>query len=909
MGQILCPEAYAEPLVDTSVELMDGDDGQQVVESSENQQQLLQQSQQAEDPVVDPPPGGAQTEDLSSASPILIMEPEGASSQRIPVQPNNPEVIDGSLPGPSSFAKRNHRRNPSISFQDVAPAVGGTSSNTTIATREGISPCHSKCSEDSEGSRFHSRSKSEGFILSLEDANRLHASWSNTQDAPAASPFSPASTSFHHTRHATTSFLDEPRLLSSLSRPNSAMEDPEKSNSSTVSSVIHDSARITNWQTVKQLCISEPEAASYVGRDRWTALHHACNRRCPYPDVVEALIRAYPDALLQEEDKGWLPLHYACRFKAAKDVVRLLLHMDANKGRTAVTRLDRQGRTPLYYAVRYDAPPGVVGLLLDVDATAVLEEDQNADSPLALVWDAWAEKLDGKRTLQRLYVSSEDAESMSVEEQAKHVRKCLEGQRKLFERWNKVNMFLKAAFGFSVDDDAQEVETHFGEEKKDGHGPQDTENQPKWRMLHASAAIKCHQSLFMLARALYPQQAFEIDNKDLRGPIHISGDQRAASNLTALHLAAASPANGETARLVIQELLQLNPDAAKADDTENSLPLHRIVENKHKPQWVMDGVIDIYVANKEAVRAVDIHGRLPLHRASKAITNALVDEEVSRSGSTICNLLELHPDGAAHGDDFGCLPLHLVAQHGSEWDYQVQALYDAYPSAAQTRTGVKLLNRLPLHMASANPKSSFSLIVTLVRINPRGASQADRRGKYPLHLACESGLSWESVNVIYNAYPEAAQGSEQNSRGWTALQMAAACPTADEELISNLARLHPGAADVADSDSRCAFHLACLAGKKWGDGLSSLFEANPDAVRTPDHVGLLPFHIVCFRYSAPPPKSPLPRPSVVSPKNRGFSKAASFDMEQSKLTEQEDAKRIENLFHLLKADPTVLSTQ
>ena len=76
--------------------------------------------------------------------------------------------------------------------------------------------------------------------------------------------------------------------------------------------------------------------------------------------------------------------------------------MYPDKGKTAVSKVDRRGRTPLYYAVRYDAPHGVVGLLLEVDASAVLEEDQDADSPLALVWDAWAEKLDGKRTLQRL---------------------------------------------------------------------------------------------------------------------------------------------------------------------------------------------------------------------------------------------------------------------------------------------------------------------------------------------------------------------------------------------------------------------------------------------------------------------------------------------------------------------------
>eukprot|EP00980_Cylindrotheca_fusiformis_P023935 scaffold11221_cov198-Cylindrotheca_fusiformis.AAC.3 len=244
-----------------------------------------------------------------------------------------------------------------------------------------------------------------------------------------------------------------------------------------------------------------------------------------------------------------------------------------------------------------------------------------------------------------------------------------------------------------------------------------------------------------------------------------------------------------------------------AKDTEEALPLHRLVENKYKRHWTMDGAEDLYVANKAAVLAKDVHGKLPLHRASETIVHAscdgaAVDDQLARSRSVICNLLERHADGAAHADNFGCLPLHLVSQHGSEWDHQVQAIYDAHPSAAQSRTGVKLLNRLPLHMAAANRRSQFSLIVALIRINPRGASQADRRGKYPLHLACESGLSWESINVIYNANPDAIRQPEQNKRGWTALQIAAACPAADEEVISNLAKLYPEAALATDANGR-----------------------------------------------------------------------------------------------------------
>lgn len=74
-------------------------------------------------------------------------------------------------------------------------------------------------------------------------------------------------------------------------------------NPSGISSKIHDEARVFNWGKVTELCQTEPEAAAYVGKDGWTALHHACNRRCPDIDMMRDLINAYPDALLLAEKK------------------------------------------------------------------------------------------------------------------------------------------------------------------------------------------------------------------------------------------------------------------------------------------------------------------------------------------------------------------------------------------------------------------------------------------------------------------------------------------------------------------------------------------------------------------------------------------------------------------------------
>ena len=728
-----------------------------------------------------------------------------------------------------------------------------------------------------------------GAASSVLESSAFHASWSNSSGEDFLGP---ATIGLQSARSARNLVVERPEAVARAASQSRSVTVGSVGENDGVPSVIRDAARITDWRTVKDLCERNPQAASFVGTDGWTALHHACNRRCPDADCVEALIRAYPDALTVVEDKGWSPLHYACRFKANKDVVRLLLHQYPERGHPAVSACDRQGRTPLYYAVRYDAPPGVVPLLLEVDASAVLEEDQNADSPLALVWDAWAEKLDGKRTLQRLHAI--DSESISPTDKAQEVLTRLEGQSTVYRRWKKVSMFLRAAFGLTVDGDTN-VEEDVREEKKDSPN---VSRCRKFRMLHATAAIKCHPSLFLLAFTLYPGQAFENDENDLILPKHIFDTFGSPSNLSALHLAASSKANGEAGRIVITELLRANPDAASHTASDGSLPLHRVVQNKQKSHWTFDGAQDIYNANTRAVHIPDMDGQLPLHRAAASIVHHENSEAAFQARSIICNLLEVHGEGASHANNKGCLPLHVVAQNGVVWDEEVQAIYDAYPQAARTRVGVALGNQLPLHMASSNPKAKPSLLERLVELNPRGASQADRQGRLPLHLACESGRDWDGVNAIHEAFPGGISQAEQNSRQWAPIQIASASPSAGGELIAKLAGLHPESATVADSRGRQALHLACLSGKSWEGGLRALFEVAPDSLRCPDACGLLPFHIASFRYCA---SSDAKAPEAFG---RRIGRQSLVDQRSPK--DVADAKKIEVLFHLLKADPTVI---
>lgn len=626
------------------------------------------------------------------------------------------------------------------------------------------------------------------------------------------------------TRWAEQSWTNGAELLVSEVPPLSISREVSNASQPSVSSALHDAARITDWDSVYQLCQEDPASASYQGRDGLTALHHACNRRCPHVHVVQALLQAYPEALELEVQDGWFPLHYACRFKTPKEVVRLLLYQYPDKAKATVSKRDRLGRTPLYYAVRYDAPPGVVSLLLEVDPSVVLDETR--DSPLALIWDSWAEVLEGRRAL-----------APYLESEASQLDKRLQRDRRVRPAWNQANMLLKAAFGF------------------------DESTQRPWRIVHATAAIQCHMTLFQLACALYPEQARELDEFDLRRP-----GQMRQKHQTALHLAAKSTAPESHGVMVMRKLFNLYPEGALvADGNDGSLPLHHLASNERHSSvgWFVD-------LCPEAVRVPDSHGRLPLHRA------AAVHRAESR---VIAELLEAYPEGAAHTDEQGYTPLHWMSRSVEHHDSDMEKLYEAHRRAVQQRAN----GSLPLHLAASSLDSQASLLDALVGWHPRAAAMPDSHGRLPLHLALELGKDWKNgVATIYEAHPDAVR--EATNNGWLALHLVADCASAKPDLVRTVLSKNRDAAGVSDPEGRYPLHLACRSGKRWSSVLEELLEAYPPALGTADRQGHTPFHVAALRYC--------------------WKEMEHKD--ESSQRQAEEIEELEVLFELLKADPTVL---
>mmetsp|Transcript_4757 Transcript_4757/g.6939 ORF Transcript_4757/g.6939 Transcript_4757/m.6939 type:complete len:803 (-) Transcript_4757:78-2486(-) len=676
------------------------------------------------------------------------------------------------------------------------------------------------------------------------------------------------------------------------------------------SSAIHDAARITNWVLVAELSKSDPRAAAYAGPNYWTALHHACSRRCPHADVVESLLSAYPQALVETDDRGWTPLHQACRFKAPKEVVRLLLRAYPELGKRAAGMRNGEGRSALWLALRYDAPKGVADLLLQADPSAVLDEDREGGSPLTLVWDDYANSFQGKRTLQVLlrHLENEGWDSTNddgaqeriatSERNAKlAMTKSAPACKELQSKWKKVITLLKAYFQFPAED---------------SDGPPTR----KWRVLHAVSAIKCHPTLFLLARALYPEQANEVDENDLLpgngrdalslpDPQSSCADRRRSSNRTALHFAAMSPLSGREERSVIKTLLKLNPAAAAHVDGYGSLPLHLLALNDKRIHWVHDGLRDVYDAYPEASLCRDGSGRTPLHCAASAAGNysrlsstaagsessSNAAQEGSELRSVIQNLVRGNGAAASITDNSGRLPLHYIAEKAEEWNADAQAILDAHPAATSTRSGALTHNQLPLHMAASSTDARPSLIMNLVNANPRAASLVDSMGRLPLHLVCDSGRStWDrGIDAIYLAYNQAIVIPEDNQRRWTVLHTVVASISASRDLIERVLRMNPGAASLADGDGKLPLHIVCGTNRQWVEGgIQLIFDANPSAALAEDNDGFLPFQIAAMRRT-----------------HSSDSDGLDDDGEDWD-TEEEDLSVLEIMFNLLNAQPSIV---
>mmetsp|Transcript_5699 Transcript_5699/g.6619 ORF Transcript_5699/g.6619 Transcript_5699/m.6619 type:complete len:625 (-) Transcript_5699:313-2187(-) len=109
-------------------------------------------------------------------------------------------------------------------------------------------------------------------------------------------------------------------------------------------------------------------------------LHAACSFQANR-DVIEALLKAYPDGASQPNNVGNLPLHQAAMWQSPVESVELLL----NRYTEGATVRNQYGSLPLHMAASNQASGEVVRMLIDSYPDALHLQNDDGMTPLDLV--------------------------------------------------------------------------------------------------------------------------------------------------------------------------------------------------------------------------------------------------------------------------------------------------------------------------------------------------------------------------------------------------------------------------------------------------------------------------------------------------------------------------------------------
>lgn len=126
-----------------------------------------------------------------------------------------------------------------------------------------------------------------------------------------------------------------------------------------------------DWPKVVKRCKSHPREAEYVTEGSLrTALHLACFNHGAPNYAVEALLKANRFALLVQDNQGYTPLHIACTFRGADDLVPLfcstIMQMSDTLGDDMPLILSETCSSPLELACRRNAPIPTLRALLHI---------------------------------------------------------------------------------------------------------------------------------------------------------------------------------------------------------------------------------------------------------------------------------------------------------------------------------------------------------------------------------------------------------------------------------------------------------------------------------------------------------------------------------------------------------------
>jgi len=95
-------------------------------------------------------------------------------------------------------------------------------------------------------------------------------------------------------------------------------------------------------------------------------------------ETIQLIAEAWPDAVREKDDDGWLPLHYACLYGYSDDVIQLLIECWP----MSLHVKTEGGILPLHLALQPEAKLEAIQMLVHAWPEAVHEHDKDGRLPL-----------------------------------------------------------------------------------------------------------------------------------------------------------------------------------------------------------------------------------------------------------------------------------------------------------------------------------------------------------------------------------------------------------------------------------------------------------------------------------------------------------------------------------------------
>ena len=209
-------------------------------------------------------------------------------------------------------------------------------------------------------------------------------------------------------------------------------------------------------------------------------------------------------------------------------------------------------------------------------------------------------------------------------------------------------------------------------------------------------------------------------------------------------------------------------------------------------------------------------------------------------------LIDAYPESLRIVGD-GSLPIHLACtgnQDDAADTIQYMLEVDSELINAEDRH-----RRLPIHLAAM--RGGTEAIELLLKFDPNAASKEVNNGTrwLPLHLTCKYNTNFSSIQVLYDAYPDAIFARDRNGRTPLATAQTEegnqpAIKFLQTQLIYARQAQDMTAMTTLDDDGWLPLHRALKDNVSLGS-IKLLMRANPATVQVSDQKGVYPLHIAC----------------------------------------------------------------